>query len=92
MSAVKIVGTLIVGFFVVFVARVVYLLTPIWAKIQVSPWWIYAIIVGILISGYLSFRYAKDEKELDERWIEQEGETFMEPIRERRQNKKITNL
>lgn len=71
MSAVKIVGTLIVGL--------------------TNPWWVYAIIVGILISGYLSFKYTKADKVLEERWIEQEGETFMEPIRERYQNKQIKN-
>lgn len=91
MNAVKVVVILIVGFLVVFVARIVYLLTPIWAKVQASPWWVYAIIVGILISAYLTFKYTKDEKELEERWIEQEGEIFMEPIRERHQNKQFTN-
>lgn len=91
MSVVKVVGTLIVGLSILIFSGIVYLLAPIWAKVQASPWWVYAIIVGVLISGYLSFKYAKDEKELDERWIEQEGEAFMEPIRERQRNKQISN-
>jgi predicted tellurium resistance membrane protein TerC len=91
MNAIKIIGTLIVGLLVVFVTRIIFLLTPVLEKIQASPWWIYAIIFGIFVSGYLSFKYTKDERELEQIWIEKEGEVFMEPIRNRRQNKLTVN-
>jgi hypothetical protein len=89
MFPVKVVGTLIGGLFFLFILRVLYLVTPLWVKIQTSPWWVYALMGGILLSGYLSYKYSKEERDLEQNWIEQEGEAFMEPIRKRRQNKEM---
>ncbi|WP_084031606.1 sporulation YhaL family protein [Anaerobacillus arseniciselenatis] len=91
MNSVKIVGALIVGLFVLFIFRVLYLATPIGAIVAASPWWVYIVVGGIIVSGYLSYKYTKEDKQIEDRWIEQEGEVFMEPIRKRRQNKGIVN-
>lgn len=88
MNAVKLVGTLIVALLVLFLFRVIYLTTPILEMIVTSPWWVHLIMIGIIVSGYLSYKFAKEDREIEERWIEQEGENFMEPIRKRRE--KIT--
>ncbi|QOY36366.1 sporulation YhaL family protein [Anaerobacillus isosaccharinicus] len=91
MNPVKFVGALIGGFLILFIVRLLLLVTPIAAKVQASPWWIYFIVGGIIVSGYLSFKYTKEDREVEQRWIEQEGETFMEPIRKRRENKQLMN-
>ncbi|OIJ22445.1 hypothetical protein BKP45_00920 [Anaerobacillus alkalidiazotrophicus] len=59
--------------------------------VETSPWWVYLLLAGIIVSGYLSYKYSKEDKEMEQLWIEQEGEIFMEPIRERRKNKQIIN-
>ena len=87
MNPIKFVGALIVGLFLVFVIRILLLVTPIAVRIEASPWWVYFVLAGIVLSGYLSFKYSKEDKDAEQRWIEQEGELFMDPIRKRRQEK-----
>ncbi|RXI99881.1 hypothetical protein DS745_13460 [Anaerobacillus alkaliphilus] len=91
MNPVKFVGALIGGLLVLFVIRILLLTTPMAAFVQMSPWWVYLLIGGIFISGYLSFKYEKEDRETEQRWIEQEGEAFMEPIRKRRQDNQTIN-
>lgn len=91
MNSVKLVGALIGALLVLFIVRVLYLATPIGAVVLASPWWVYVLICGIVVSGYLSYKYTKEDKEMEHRWIEQEGEVFMDPIRKRRQEKGIIN-
>ncbi|MCT8139490.1 sporulation YhaL family protein [Anaerobacillus sp. CMMVII] len=91
MNPVKFVVALIGGLLVLFFVRILLLVTPVAALVQASPWWIYFVVGGIILSGYLSFKYSKEDREVEQRWIEQEGELFMEPIRKRRQNKKMVN-
>ncbi|UTW70725.1 sporulation YhaL family protein [Anaerobacillus sp. HL2] len=68
-------------------ARVVLLITPIAEKIQVSPWWVYSRMGGILLSGYLSLKYTQEDKKVELDMIQQEGELYMEPIRKRRRER-----
>lgn len=85
MNPVKFVAGLIVGMAVLFLLRVLSLTTPLTAKVLATPWWMLFVVVGIIVSGILSFRYAKEDKEQELMWIEQEGEKIMEPIRKKRQ-------
>jgi hypothetical protein len=48
------------------------------------PWWIYLVLIGIIVSAYVTVRTAKKEREIDEAFIEKEGEVYMERIREER--------
>ncbi|HZG61604.1 MAG TPA: sporulation YhaL family protein [Anoxybacillus sp.] len=48
------------------------------------PWWIYLVLIGIVVSGYMTIRTAKKEREIDEAFIEKEGEVYIERIREER--------
>lgn len=48
------------------------------------PWWIYLVIVFILFSGYMSLRAMRAEKRLEQQYIEQQGEIYMERIRQER--------
>lgn len=56
------------------------------------PWWIYLCIVGIIYSGYMAFKTARQDRKLDEEFIEKEGQVFIERIEQERQKKKaVTN-
>lgn len=55
------------------------------------PWWIFMMILFIFLSGYMSFRAMKAEKQLEEQFIEHEGEKYikrMEAEKQLRQNEK----
>ncbi|MRX71465.1 SigE-dependent sporulation protein [Bacillus lacus] len=51
------------------------------------PWWIYLCILGILFSGYMVLKSAKEEKLIDEEYIEKEGRVFMEKIEQDRERR-----
>lgn len=52
------------------------------------PWWIYLCIIGILISGYMAFKTARQDKMIDEDFIEKEGQVYLDRIEQERQKKK----
>ncbi|KMJ55001.1 hypothetical protein AB685_29565 [Bacillus sp. LL01] len=52
------------------------------AALLASPWWVYFVIAGILLSGYLSVKYSKEEREFEQEWIEKEGNVYMERLAE----------
>ncbi|MCQ5363911.1 sporulation YhaL family protein [Anoxybacillus salavatliensis] len=45
------------------------------------------LLVGIIISGYMAIRTAKEERKIDEKLLEKEGEVYMERIRQARQQR-----
>lgn len=65
---------------------VIFLLTqtPLGSFLASSPWWVYFVIAGILLSGYLSVKYTIEDRKTDQEWIENEGEAFLERVREKR--------
>ncbi|BBW97301.1 sporulation YhaL family protein [Geobacillus sp. FSL W8-0032] len=52
------------------------------------PWWMYIVVAGILFSGYMTVKTAAREREMDEAFIEKEGEVYMERIRQERERRK----
>ncbi|MGZ0084672.1 sporulation YhaL family protein [Geobacillus sp. C56-T2] len=52
------------------------------------PWWVYIVVAGILFSGYMTVKTAAREREMDEAFIEKEGEVYMERIRQERERRK----
>ncbi|AKM17927.1 sporulation YhaL family protein [Geobacillus sp. FSL K6-0789] len=52
------------------------------------PWWIYLVVAGIIFSGYMTVKTAAREREIDEAFIEKEGEIYMERIRQERERRK----
>lgn len=59
--------------------------------VEFLPWWIYLVIIGIIISGYMVLYTSKQEQEIDNEFIEKEGEVYMKRLqeeKERRQQEK----
>lgn len=51
------------------------------------PWWVFAMILLIFLSGYMAFRAMLAERELDQKYIEREGKVYMDRMEAERQFK-----
>ncbi len=54
---------------------------------EVMPWWVLMIIVFIFFSGYMSYRAMRAERKLEQQFIEQEGQIYMNRLEEARRLK-----
>ncbi|MGG5739858.1 MULTISPECIES: sporulation YhaL family protein [Bacillus cereus group] len=54
---------------------------------ETLPWWIYLVIVGIVLSGYMVLYTSKREQEMDNEFIEKEGEVYMKRLEEEREKR-----
>ncbi|MCP1122703.1 sporulation YhaL family protein [Bacillus sp. 3103sda1] len=54
---------------------------------ETLPWWIYFIIIGIIVSGYMVLYTSKKEQEIDNEFIEKEGEIYMRRLAEERERR-----
>jgi hypothetical protein len=53
------------------------------------PIWVYAVVVGIVISAIMALKTGRDERQMEMENIEQEGEIYMkrlEQAKEKREN------
>lgn len=55
------------------------------------PWWVFMFILLIFFSGYMAFRAMMAEKKIEQQFIEQEGNIYMERIRQKRGQKTEEN-
>ena len=56
-----------------------------------SPWWVYVVMIGIVVSGYFSLKYTLEDKRYEQEWIESEGKVYLERMeaeKERRNHMK----
>ncbi|MCO7176849.1 sporulation YhaL family protein [Sporolactobacillus kofuensis] len=77
--------------FLLFMMQQFGLIGPILDKIESVAWWVYLVVAGIIFSGYQAFHLSKQDKDLDEEWVEQQGNVYMKRIdaeKERRRNRK----
>ena len=44
------------------------------------PFWMYFVVMGIMISGYMVVKTGKDEKKIEDEIIEREGEVYMKRL------------
>ncbi|MFK4426152.1 hypothetical protein ABH959_003292 [Bacillus sp. RC51] len=56
-------------------------------KVETLPWWIYLVIIGIVLSGYMVLYTSKKEQEMDNDFIEKEGEVYMKRLEEEREKR-----
>lgn len=45
------------------------------------PLWIWFVLIGIVVSAIMSIRTARQERLIENTWIEEEGEKYMERLR-----------
>jgi hypothetical protein len=55
--------------------------------VETLPWWIYLVIVGIVLSGYMVLYTSRKEQEMDNEFIEKEGEVYMKRLEEEREKR-----
>ena len=53
---------------------------------ETLPWWVYLVIVGIVLSGYMVL-YTSKKQEMDNEFIEKEGEVYMKRLAEEREKR-----
>lgn len=54
---------------------------------ETLPWWVYLVIVGIVLSGYMVLYTSKKEQDMDNEFIEKEGEMYMKRLEEEREKR-----
>ena len=54
---------------------------------ETLPWWIYLVIIGIVLSGYMVLYTSKKEQEMDNEFIEKEGEVYVKRLEEEREKR-----
>ncbi|MBO1625850.1 SigE-dependent sporulation protein [Bacillus cereus] len=54
---------------------------------ETLPWWVYLVIIGIVVSGYMVLYTSKKEQEMDNEFIEKEGEVYMKRLEEERERR-----
>ncbi|WP_059102815.1 sporulation YhaL family protein [Shouchella shacheensis] len=58
--------------------------TPLGPLLLAGPWWIYIVMAGVFVSGYMWLRTMQEENGEEQQWIEQEGAVYMKRIEEAR--------
>jgi Sporulation protein YhaL len=56
------------------------------------PFWMYIVILGIFISGFMVLYTSKQERDIDEAFIEKEGEIYLQRIKEERERREQLHL
>jgi len=51
------------------------------------PIWMYAVVIGIFISGFMVIFTSRQEKEIDQEFIEKEGEIYLQRMKEERERR-----
>lgn len=57
-------------------------------KMEAVPWWIYLVVLGIVFSGYMAVKTAKKEQEIDNGFIEQEGEVYLKRMKQEKEQRR----
>ena len=73
----------ILGFlFIVFVLRLLSFIS-VGTSIAETPWWIYLIYLGLVLSGVMYIYTRLEEKRIEQKLIEEEGQQFLLRYKER---------
>lgn len=51
------------------------------------PLWIYAVVAGILFSAFMTIKTSRADKKVDEEFIEQEGQVYIQRMEKERELK-----
>jgi hypothetical protein len=53
------------------------------------PWWVYVVISGIIFSAYMVIRTARNEQEIENSFIENEGQVYIERMNQEKEGRKV---
>lgn len=53
----------------------------------VIPVWVYFVVAGIMISAYMAIKTGKEERKLEQEFIEREGEIYMERLEKEKEQR-----
>lgn len=54
------------------------------------PLWIWFVFIGIIVSAIMSIRTARQERQIENTWIEEEGQKYMERMRIEQEKRRMT--
>ncbi|HWO98786.1 MAG TPA: sporulation YhaL family protein [Bacillus sp. (in: firmicutes)] len=55
------------------------------------PFWVYLVVMGIFFSGFMAIRTGQKEREIDDMYIEKEGQVYMQRMELEREKRKQLN-
>lgn len=55
---------------------------------ELLPWWIYLVILGIVFCGFMVIFTEKKEQEIEDEFIEQDGTIFIERMKKEKEKRK----
>jgi hypothetical protein len=55
------------------------------------PIWMYFIVAGIFVSAYMAMRSAKEDRDVENEWIEQEGEVYIRRMEDEKEKRRQTS-
>ena len=55
------------------------------------PFWVYLVVMGIFFSGFMAIRTGQKEREIDDVYIEKEGQVYIRRMEVEREKRKKIN-
>ncbi|WP_078408559.1 sporulation YhaL family protein [Priestia abyssalis] len=55
------------------------------------PFWVYLVVMGIFFSGFMAIRTGQKEREIDDVYIEKEGQIYIQRMEVEREKRKQIN-
>lgn len=73
---------------ILFSLQITGYLVPLISRLASSPWWILLVLAGVIFCGYQFFSISREEEEIDQAFIEQEGKVYMERMEEEKERRR----
>lgn len=65
---------IVAALFILFLMQQFGMIDPVINMLESVAWWVYLVVAGIIFSGYQAFNLSKQDKEVDEEWVEEQGD------------------
>lgn len=59
-----------------------------WWTSMSLPIWIYVVVAGVFISAFMAVKTAKEDRDMEEEWIEKEGQVYLDRMQKEKAEKK----
>ncbi|NHM31758.1 sporulation YhaL family protein [Neobacillus terrae] len=54
---------------------------------MIIPIWVYAVVIGIIISAFMALKTAREDREIEKEIIEREGEIYITRLNEEKEKR-----